>query len=292
MEWKKRVAFTGHSSPVYACVADQEFIYSTAGDRFVTRWNLETGLQDPFAVKLDSPAYALGLTEKLLIIGCTNGTVIAIDREAKSLVWEHNFLGKAIFSFADHPAEHQFILGDTEGNLLVVDYSGSLLTSFLLDCGKIRQLKRFDNKLFAACQDGTWKQFELPTFNELQSIHAHEGGVTALTCFPSSHTLLTGGKDAYLRLWDLVTGKELRAVPAHYQTIYGIEQLSSGRELVTVSMDKTIKIWDEESLRVKQRIEFRQQGHNRSVNGCITVTDNLFVSFSDDKQVIVWENVN
>ena len=290
MEWRKRIAFSGHSAPVYACTADKNWIYSTAGDRFVTRIDALTGLQDAFTVKLDSAAYSLGLTEhsKLLIIGCTNGTIIAIDPESKKLAWEHNFLGKAIFSCADCPQEQFIVLGDTEGNLLIVDYAGTLLTSFLLDCGKIRQLKRFDNFLFAACQDGKWRQFELPTFNEVNSGFAHDGGVTALTFFPSSHTLLTGGKDAHLRLWDIVTGKELQAVPAHYQVIYGIEKLGS-EELITVSMDKTIKVWDSVSMKVKQRIEFKQGGHNRSVNGCVVLSENSFATFSDDRQVIVFE---
>jgi len=291
MEWRKRFAFSGHSSPVYACVADENHVYSTAGDRFVTRIDLLTGLQDSFAVRLDSPAYTLGLTEHsgLLIIGCTNGTVIAIDPESRQLAWEHNFLGKALFSCVDCPEEQWIVLGDAEGNLLVTDYSGTLLTSFSFDCGKIRQLKRFGRHLFAACQDGQWRQFELPTFNEIRRGHAHEGGVTSLTYFPQAYTLLTGGKDAHLRLWDLVTGKQLQAVPAHYQTIYGIEQLSGGEELVTVSMDKTVKIWDTASLRVKQRIEYRQGGHNRSVNGCTVVHATSFVSFGDDRQVIVFE---
>lgn len=291
MEWGKRAAFSGHSAPVYACVAHENRIYSAAGDRFVTRIDAQTGTQDAFAVKLDSPAYSLGFVQNplLLIIGCTNGTVIAIDPDSKQLGWERNFLGKAIFSCADCPSDQFIALGDAEGNLLLVDYSGTLLATFMLGCGKIRQLKRFGNRLFAACQDGKWRQFELPTMNEVNSGFAHAGGVTALTFFPASHTLLTGGKDAHLRLWDLVTGSELQAAPAHYQTIYGIEQLAQGEAFVTVSMDKTIKIWSAISLKVTQRIEFRQGGHNRSVNGCARIGEESFVTFGDDRQVIVFE---
>lgn len=287
--WRKLQEFSGHAAPVYACAADDQWIYSTAGDRFVTRWNPETGSQDAFAIKLDSPSYVIGLCEQqpLLIIGCANGTIIAIDKTTKTLIWEHNFRGKALFSCIDCPEEGFIILGDAEGELLVVDYSGTLLAGFALNCGKIRQLKRYDNRLFAACQDGTWRLFDLPSLNELVVQKAHEGGTNAVLLFPSAHTLLTGGKDGHLRLWDLITLQELQSIPAHYQTIYGLEACGVA-SFVTTSMDKTIKIWNTDELKVIQRIEFKQGGHNRSVNGCVSINAGRFVTFSDDKKIILW----
>jgi len=290
--WQKKVAISGHSAPIYACIAHDQFIYTSAGDRFVTRWDLATGIQDSFAIQLDASAYCLGWIEQrsLLIIGCTNGTIIAIDPVAKKLIWEHSFLGKAIFSCVDCPSEELLVLGDAEGNLLLVDYLGNLVSTFMLNCGKIRQLKRFDQQLFVACQDGTWRILDLPTFNETQRIDAHEGGITAIHFNPMDQTLLTGGKDAQLRLWDCLTGKQLMSFPAHYQTIYGIEQIND--QLVTVSMDKTIKIWNPNTWKVQQRIEYKQGGHNRSVNGCVALDGLGFATFSDDRLVIVWEEIS
>lgn len=289
MTWRKSVVISGHSAPVYACAVSGEFIYSTAGDRFVTRWNISDGKQDAFTVKLDAPAYTLGIvpSEQLLIIGCTNGTIIAINTVSKQLAWEHNFLGKALFSVVDCPAEKWLVLGDAEGHLLVVDYNGKLLTTFHLDCGKIRSIKHTESGLFIACQDGSWRQLELPTFNEIHKQQAHEGGVTALSINPVANTLLTGGKDAHLRLWDLVTGTLLQEWPAHYQTIYGIAQC--GEVFITVSMDKTIKIWNSNEWKVTQRIEFKQGGHNRSVNGCLAIDKDRFLTFSDDKSIFLFE---
>jgi len=285
--WHKRVAISGHSAPVYACIAQDDWVYSSAGDRFVTRWNIHTGEQDAFTVRLDTAAYSLGWASPgFLVIGCTNGTITAIDPQSKTMLWEHNFLGKAVFSCVDCPEEHFLVFGDLDGHLLLVDYSGALLTTFHLNCGKIRQLKCYGNQLFAACQDGNWRLFDLPTFNELQTVQAHNGGVTALQYFPDDHTLLTGGKDARLRLWDTLTGQELIQFPAHYQTIYGVESLIYQR-VVTVSMDKTIKIWRMSDWKVEQRIEFRDGGHNRSVNGSFPL-NGAFGTFGDDKQILLW----
>ena len=289
MNWQRKVAVSGHNAPIYASIAHGGFIYTSAGDRFVTRWDVSTGIQDTFAIRLDASAYCLAWLEELalLIIGCTNGTIIAIDPISKKLIWEHNFLGKALFSCVDCPSEKLLVLGDAEGNLLLVDYEGQLVSTFSLNCGKIRQLKHYDSQLFVACQDGTVRTLELPTFNETQRIDAHEGGVTALCYFPVDQTLLTGGKDAQLRLWDCLTEKELMHFPAHYQTIYGIERINE--QVITVSMDKTIKIWNPTTWKVEQRIEFKQGGHNRSVNGCLVINDSTFATFSDDRSLIVWK---
>ena len=205
----------GHSAPVYACTYLNELIYSTAGDRFVTCWDHETGEQQTFTLKSESPAYCLaGIPENmLLLIGCANGTLLIVDPIEKKLIGEHNYFGHAIFSLTHFPDQQWIIAGDAEGNLLICDYAGKLLASFPLNCGKIRQLLMAKEELFAACQDGTWRSFDLPQLNETRKQHAHENGVNALYYDVVARQLITGGKDGHIRLWDLTTCQLLDVVP-------------------------------------------------------------------------------
>lgn len=287
MAWGRSLLIRGHSAPVYACALLNDWLFSTAGDRFVTCWNPQTGEQQAFTLKSESPAYCLaGIPENnQLLIGCANGTILLVDPIAKKLVHEHNYFGHGIFSLTNYPEQQWILAGDAEGNLLVCDYAGKLLASFPLNCGKIRQLLIEDDQLFIACQDGTWRSFDLPQLNETRKQHAHENGVNTLHYDVLSRQLISGGKDGHIRLWDITTGQLLHAFPAHYQTIYGIQAVKNG--FVSVSMDKTIKIWDRE-WQILQRIEQRQGGHSRSVNGCVSLDENRFVTFSDDRTIAVW----
>jgi WD40 repeat protein len=286
---RRRWFSDGHSAPVYSCCTDGRWIYSSSGDRFVTRWNPETGAQDAFAVKLDSPAYTIFVSGNVLFIGCNNGAVIAIALQDKKLLWERNFRGKAIFSFADCIAGHDFLIAaDETGELLLISpQDGSLIAGFPLGCGKIRQMRIKENRFFLACQDGFIRVLELPSFNELSRFFAHREGVNALAVFPSSHMLVTAGRDAHIRVFDLVTEKELQSLPAHYQNIYGLEKL--GDQLVSASMDKTIKLWDAAEMKVLQRIEAKNGGHGRSVNGCVAVGEDAIVTWGDDRRIIFWD---
>lgn len=288
--WKPALVLAGHSAPIYACTSDSDWIYSTAGDRFVARWDIRTGKQDGFTVRLEQPAYALLRLENnsVLIIGTTNGTITAIDTVSKQLLWEKNFGGKAIFSLVDLVESGHIAIGDDQGSLWISGYDGILIGQFTLNCGKIRQLNYSEGTLFTACQDGTVRQFELPTFNEIFSQKAHDGGANASLHFPKEHGLWTSGRDGHMKYWDLLTNQLVQSIPAHYQTIYRMIHLTQFQELVSVSMDKTIKVWDTGTMKVKQRIEFKNGGHNRSVNGCALLDEERFATFGDDKKVVVW----
>lgn len=287
MDWSRSLLIRGHSAPVYACTYLNGLLYSTAGDRFVVAWNSKTGQQEPFTLKLETPAYCLSnIPEKnRLLIGCANGNFIVVDTVSRKLIREHNFFGHALFSSVYYPEQDWVIAGDAEGNLLLMDDNGKLLASFPLNCGKIRQLVIANNELFAACQDGTWRSFELPLMNETRRVEAHEKGVNTLLPETGGNTLVSGGKDGHIRIWDLLTNQQIHAFPAHYQTIYSLTALPNG--YVSVSMDKTIKIWNHD-WQVTQRIDHKNNGHTRSVNGSVLMDENRFVTFSDDRTIAIW----
>jgi WD40 repeat protein len=278
----------GHAAPVYAVAADDTFIYSSAGDRFVARWDRFTGVQDAFSIRLEEVAYAIAHFFDVLIIGTSRGTFYAIDTRLKQQIWESNFFGSAIFALEYCEKNQLIYAGDAASNLILIDQQGKKKLGFNLNAGKIKSLLISDDYLLVGTQDGKLRVFDVETMNELFTVQAHQKTVNALVCV--DQLLISGGSDGHISVVDLKTMEQIRYFPAHYQSIYGLKVV--GGFLVSASMDKTIKIWQRSDWKVVQRIPASQGGHQRSVNGLQLLSNESFVSVSDDKTLIVWEMEN
>lgn len=270
----------GHSGPVYALASDNRYLYSSAGDRIIARWNTDEKTTDAFSIKLDSPAYTICCFGNVLFAGCTNGAVIAINTESKQLLWESNYLGFAIFSVLWSESLNALLVGDAEGNLVAFSDAGKRLWHFPLASGKIRALAVADSCFYVGAQDGCLRCFDNLTLNELWSKEVHEGSIYTILRTPEG--LFTGGMDGHVSHLSYM-GEKLAALPIHYQSVYGLVALGEYR--VSCSKDKTIKIWDENWSCV-QRIE-STQGHKRSINAII-VHNNRLVTAGDDKLILLW----
>lgn len=286
MKFSCRTVFRGHGAPVYAVAADEQFVYSASGDRFVTRWNVKTGQQDAFAIKLEQAAYCLLLDEQVLYIGTANGTVAAVSTQEKQLLWEYNFSGNAVFSLL--PTKQGILFGDDAGNLCLIAPNGTKLFSFPLGCGKIKALSSYQGHIYCGCANGMVLEFDEETFNETNRWKLHETQVNAIAI--DGETLISAGRDAHLVLLDRLTGSILKRIPAHYQSIYGL--LKGNGFWVTASMDKSIKIWSEGLDAVIQKLTHKEGGHTRSVNALSDFSNTGFVTASDDKTLVLWEKVS
>jgi WD40 repeat protein len=128
--------------------------------------------------------------------------------------------------------------------------------------------------------------FSCENWNELASWEPNELGSNALFVHSLKNVIITAGRDAHITISNS-DYEVIKRIPAHYQTIYGLIRV--GDEFVTASMDKTIKIWNPDFSKVTQRIEFKDGGHNRSVNGVVWIDDQTFASYGDDKKIILWK---
>jgi WD40 repeat protein len=282
----KHLVLKGHSAPIYAVTSDQNFIYSSSGDKIVTRWNKISGEQDSFVVRLDEPAYSISIYEELLLVGTTKGTVYAINTSNKSVVWERNLFGFPIFSIEINPDLKQIYVGDAEGNLIVFNSSGDKLISLPLNSGKIRVLLSNGNQLYVGSNSGKLIVLDELTFNQINQIDL-EIGISCFFINEKDNSCHIGLKNAHLFSIQLQNGQILKKLPLHHQTIYGIELF--GSILVTVSMDKTMKFWDRDTFNPLKRIELKDGGHSRSINGIHRLNEFEFVTFSDDKTIILWQ---
>jgi len=283
--------FKGHSGAVYSICFDGDFIYSASADKFVVRWNLETGEQDPFAIKFNFTPYSIALfnDNQFIAVGLSNGDLHFFDLIARKEVKFYQQHVTGVFAIHENAKLNHLYVGDASGNLSVWDTKTFELVIYLpFDCGKIRKLKTSFNgtKIFIASQDGFLRILDAVTFSEVSSFFAHEGGATSILEIEELE-ILSGGKDAHLRCWDPSIGLEVNAIPAHNFVIYDLIQLNKST-IVSASRDKTIKIWDLETMKVLQRIEQKNRGHKHSINQLAKLSETQFASCSDDGTIIVW----
>jgi WD40 repeat protein len=278
----------GHSGPIYALSQDADFLYSASSDKLVVRWNLQDGTQDHFVVKTDRPVFSiLKLKEgSELVIGQDDGSIHIIDVLLKKELRHLKAHSSAIFSIAENQSKGQRYTADAAGNLLIWDTAWNLLLNYPLGCGKIRTIKVSPdgNRLFLACGDGQIKVLECEFFNQINEWTAHQETCSSLCLLPDA-TILSGGKDAYIRHWD-ANGMLLKSFPAHKGTIYGLTLLDS-MQYVSVSRDKTIKIWDYPSHQIVQKIEMSGRTHLHSINAVVS-RGTQFITAGDDKRIHVW----
>ncbi len=293
MLFHKQSEILGHAGAIYTCVCKDGFAYTGSGDNYLARWNLDTGEQDEFAIKFEESVYSLiFLDQNRLVVGLANGHIHIFDLNENKEIKFFTQHTKGIFSLAFNPSKKHMYAADADGNLSIWDSEKlSLLVYLPLDAGKIRDIAVTENGVhfFLACQDGTIRMFETNFFNEVKTITAHVGGTTAVLCHPlDKNKLISGGKDALLKLWDLTSEKCIEEIPAHNFAIYSIQSVNEGREIATASRDKTIKIWSNE-LEFLQRLDLKVGGHRHSVNKLRVLDQTRFVSVSDDKKIIVWK---
>jgi WD40 repeat protein len=125
-----------------------------------------------------------------------------------------------------------------------------------------------------------------------QEWEAHNNSVFTVQFRNDGNYLLSGSRDAHLKVWDSAGTYQLRDdIAAHMYTINHIAFSPDGKHFVTCSMDKSIKVWDSNEFKLLKVIDkARHAGHGTSVNKLFwTSFNNQLVSASDDRTLSIWE---
>lgn len=301
MRIEKHAVLAGHSGSVYALLPFGESgLFSAGSDRLVAEWDLQKPEEGNVLVKTNDIVYSLlRLPSGKLLVGQASGGIHVIDlasRKEERLLQHHR---SAIFNLFHIPQFQMVLSLSGDGELGVLDDAELKLQKvFTLGGGKLRgiSVNHKTNLMALGSGDGVIRIFSLPGMEELANWQAHLPGYSAnaVTFSPDGRWLLSGSRDAMLKVYDVAKGFELvHDIPAHNYAIYSIEYHADGSVFATASRDKTIKIWDSKTFDVLQRIDKeRSMGHVNSVNKIVWHEgSNKLISASDDRAVMVWNSV-
>ena len=288
---------TGHRDCVYAIQTGNNAaeVFSAGGDGMIVQWNLELPETGELIAKLPNSIYALHYmrSQGLLIAAQNFEGIHLIDIAQRQELASLKIPGFYIFDMATH--NQNVIVACGNGTVLVIN-------SATWTVSKRLNLSQASARTIAICEgkgefavgysDSCIRIFDLDNFSLKHEWKAHDNSVFTLKYNQDSQYLLSGSRDAKLKIWNADGGyAKVQEIVAHMYTINHIAFSPDGKDFVTCSMDKSIKVWDSQEFKLLKVIDkARHAGHGTSVNKLAwTSFNNQLVSASDDKTLSVWD---
>ncbi|MFZ4635633.1 MAG: WD40 repeat domain-containing protein [Saprospiraceae bacterium] len=295
MHVKKIHTGVGHRSAVYALAPWRkpgQFL-SGGGEGWVVEWYWDAPEIGRVVAAVETQVFALAFdaTSDLIIAGNMNGGLHFIypnEPEATRNIHHHQKgvfgllpLGDFLFSVGGDGILTRWLLNP------VRSIESVHLSAYALRC--ISYCPQRD-ELAVGAGDRHIYLLDAQTLSVKRILKdAHDPTVFSVRYAPDGRYLLSGGRDAMLRVWDTQSDFEVyKAIPAHWFTLNSIVYSPDGALFATASRDKTIKIWDARHFELLKVLDVvRHGGHINSVNALLWMPAGL-VSGSDDRTLGLW----
>ncbi|MBC7775171.1 MAG: WD40 repeat domain-containing protein [Phycisphaerae bacterium] len=296
MKVEKIHACTGHNAALYALAqgrTDRHFL-SAGGDGWVVEWDLDDPEMGKLVASVETQCFSLCAlrAQNRVVAGNMNGGLHWIDRQSPDLTRNVQHHKKGVYAL-ESIKQWLFSAGG-DGYLTRWDAANArTLESLQLSHQALRAIafseKRSEIAVGASDESIYFLDAEtLAVKRVLKNAHTHS--VFTIAYSPDGKCLVSGGRDAMLRVWNLENDYALLSEqPAHWYTINHLVFSPDGLLFATASRDRTIKIWDAQTFELLKVLDtLRFGGHTRSVNRLLWLPDCL-VSCGDDRLAIIWK---
>jgi len=294
---KRLHTLTGHKDCIYTIQSGKNVVdlFSAGGDGMVVRWNMETPGVGELVAKLPNSIYALHYLrgEDQLIAAQNFEGIHLLDysnsKEIKSLKLTNSYI------FDLQSIGNKIFVACGDGVVSVVDKEEWIVLDrleYAQKSARTMAIHKERNELVVGYSDNFIRVFDLFDHRMKQEWEAHNNSVFTVQFRNDGNYLLSGSRDAHLKVWDSAGTYQLRDdIAAHMYTINHIAFSPDGKHFVTCSMDKSIKVWDSNEFKLLKVIDkARHAGHGTSVNKLFwTSFNNQLVSASDDRTLSIWE---
>lgn len=295
IEAHKTFTYTGHKDCIYGLGKGFEpnTFVTGAADGWVVEWDYANPADGKLLVQVNAPIYSFLLLrdDKKILCGSRAGNLHSIDMQSRKE--ERNIEAHTAGIFDIALINNNIITAGGDGKVKVWEKDSYTLLAELSHSNKsARVIAQHPTlpEMAVGYSDNTIRVFNTENFKLLLELKAHENSVFALAYSPNGKYVLSGGRDAVLKIWDAKEGySPQQTINAHWYHINSIKYSPSGSLFATASMDKTIKVWDAESFELLKVLDKEKyDGHTTSVNKILWVSDNELISCSDDKTAMLW----
>ncbi|MFT5834686.1 MAG: WD40 repeat protein [Cognaticolwellia sp.] len=297
MDVKQIAKLTGHKGSIYTIVqgSEPQKILSGAGDGWVIEWDLTNPEIAKVVAKVETNIFSMVYlkSKNWLAVGNMFGGLHWVDLNKKTDLKNIAFHEKGIFDIIEID-DHIYTVGG-DGKLAKWNIeTQEVVESIQLTNKSLRSIDYDDlgKRFVIGASDYSiyFLDINLNIKHKIES--AHENSIFTTKFVNKGTTLFSGSRDAHLKVWDLNENfKNIKSQPAHLFTINNIAFHPTEPIFATASRDKMIKIWDLNNYKLLKVIDvIKFGGHINSVNKLLWSTfNNLLISVSDDRTVIVWK---
>jgi len=293
---KKLATMTGHVDSLYALApaVKSDCFYSAGNDGMVVQWDKKQPEQGKLLAKVSGTIYSLCSlpNEQALIVGQNNLGVYRIQTDTRQISASAAVTSSAIFDIARQDEQLYLATGSGELIALTADRLQTIgkwsISDKSLRCVALHPSLPH---LAIGTSDHHIYILHSQTIQPIARLKGHTNSVFSLAYSPCGRYLLSGSRDAHLRIWDVVSGYQLmQSIVAHMYTINHIAFSPDGEWFITCSKDKSIKLWEAATFTLRKVIDrARYAGHGNSVNKLLWLNNRQFVAASDDRSLSLWE---
>lgn len=296
IEVLKRHTLTGHRDCVYTLQSSGEphVFFSGAGDGMIVLWDLTNPGQGQLIAKLPNSVYALHYhrESRLLVAGHNYDGIHIIDWENKKEAGSLQLTKSAIFDIQS--SGNHLLIATGEGEVIKVAMDTLTIvarTKLAEKSARAIAINEDLGEVVVGYSDNRIRILELSTLVLKYEWEAHANSVFTVRYSPDQRYLISGSRDARIKVWDAATGYvKVEEVVAHLFAINHLDFSPDSKHFVTCSMDKSIKVWDAQAFKLLKVIDrARHAGHGTSVNKVLWTSHNdQLISASDDRTISVW----
>ncbi len=289
--------FLGHKDAVYTLEpADgKSSFFSGAGDGMVVRWDFDKPDEGHLVVNLPNSVYALQYIKDKhqLIVGQNFQGIHVIDLLKNDEVGSLSLSKSEIFDLK-YNGNHLFA-STADGSVYVIDLEELRIVEQLnhsIKSARCISINVRSEEFAVGYSDHMVRIFDLNTCRLKHELAGHTNSVFTVAYHPKQPLLLSGGRDAYLKVWNIEDNYSLKeSVAAHMFAINHLEFSPNGQLFVTCSMDKSIKVWNAHEFKLLKVIDKdRYAGHGTSVNKLYWSPYKMqLASCSDDRTISIWD---
>ncbi len=292
MRLQLKATLEGHEHPIYAlCNSSKEhIIFSGGGEGAVVEWSLKTMQPIKIMYKTRASIYSIHCPKSLplLVSGDREGKISIFHFVDQKLIYQEALCNKAIFGMLS--IEHLLYFVSEDGILRVFNLDTlTMVSEHPISENALRCItyNESDQLLYIGCKDCIIYAFSIHEQKVKYKMQDHTLPVFSLAYDATHKHLLSGSRDAQIKIW---TNSEVQNLPAHLYAVNNIQLIPSLGVFASASMDKSLKIWDAQNFRLMGLADPHvNNGHHKSVNTlCFTPYENLLVSAGDDRLIKVW----